>query len=422
MHFLPLAVAALIASGLACAQAASAPAFPGALGFGASTPGGRGGEIIRVTTLAPEGVGSIAAAFRKKGPRIIVFEVGGVIDLAGKRLKLSEPFVTIAGATAPAPGITLIRGGIDITAHDVIVQHIAVRPGEAGRAKKSGWEVDGVSTIGASNVLIDHCSFTWATDENLSASGARFDGETVSDWRAKTSHHITFSNCLIAEALSRSTHEKGEHSKGTLLHDNGTNLSVIGNLYACNVERNPLTKGGVHAVIVNNWISNPGRRAIHSALVPEEWKGHEPVTSQLAIVGNLLEHGPDSPARLALFLNHGPTPLELFAEDNLALDRAGQAAPLFDPKSLPLARTRPVWPEGLEAIPAAQVKESVAKNVGARPWDRDPIDERIVRAALERAGKIIDGESEVGGYPERPATRAPFNVEEWHLATMQRRK
>jgi hypothetical protein len=342
-----------------------------------------------------------------------------VIDLAGKSLKLTEPFVTIAGQTAPAPGVTLIKGSLNIRSHDVILQHLSIRPGEAGREKKSGWEADGISTISAANVIIDHCSTTWATDENLSASGPRFEGESVEEWRAHTSHHITISNCLIAEGLSKSTHGKGEHSKGTLLHDNATFLTIVGNLYASNVERNPLAKGGVHAVIVNNWIVNPGRRAIHHALVDKEWGEHPHVASRLAIVGNVLEHGPDTPPLLPLFTNHYDSPLELFIDDNLALGRNGKPTPLLEPASLPTQQTRPPWPDGLEPLPAARVKDYVAQNAGARPWDRDPIDQRIIRAALDGTGKIIDSEQEVGGYPHPSATHAAFKPEDWNLETMQ---
>ena len=123
---------------------AALPAFPGALGWASKTPGGRGGRIIRVTSLASEGPGTLREAIEAKGPRIIVFEVGGVIDLERKTLKLTEPFVTIAGQTAPSPGITLIRGGMDITAHDAIVQHIRIRPGGAGQAWMSGWDEDSI--------------------------------------------------------------------------------------------------------------------------------------------------------------------------------------------------------------------------------------------------------------------------------------
>ena len=93
-----------------CVAAAETPlAFPGAVGAAAPTPGGRGGEIIRVTTLAASGPGSFVDAVRRPGKRIVVFEVGGVIDLAESTVKITEPYLTIAGQTAPAPGITLIH-------------------------------------------------------------------------------------------------------------------------------------------------------------------------------------------------------------------------------------------------------------------------------------------------------------------------
>src|SRR4051794_31381387 len=86
---------------------AATPAFPGAIGWAAATtPGGRGGRIIRVTTLAADGPGSLREAVEAKGPRIVVFEVGGVIDLGQKTLTIREPFLTIAGQTGPSPGIT----------------------------------------------------------------------------------------------------------------------------------------------------------------------------------------------------------------------------------------------------------------------------------------------------------------------------
>jgi hypothetical protein len=393
-------------------------AFPGAQGFGAFTPGGRGGQILRVTTLKATGPGSITEAVQGKGPRIVVFEVGGVIDLNGNSLAVTEPFLTIAGQTAPSPGITLIRGGVRISTHDVVVRHLAVRPGEAGRARKSGWEVDGLSTSAASNVIVDHCSFTWATDENLSASGPRFTGERPEDWRAGTSHHITFSHCLVAEGLSESTHGKGEHSKGTLIHDNATFIALIGNLYASNRERNPLTKGGVEAVIVNNWITNPGRQAMHSGLVDDEWGEHPWVTSRLAVVGNLLEYGPDTRANVPLLNNRPRTPLELHLADNLAFDRERKPVALTAGTFTNL-NTPPLWPADLKPLPAREVKDFVARNVGARPWQRDPIDQRIVAAALAGRGKIVNRETEAGGYPRLAATTAPFNPADWNLDDMQ---
>jgi pectate lyase len=403
------------------------PGRGGAIVGWATTRGGRGGEILRVTTLSAEGKGSFAAALRAHGPRNIVFEVGGVIDLGGHVLTINEPFVTIAGQTAPSPGITFIRGGINIATHDAIIKHIRVRTGEAGHAAKSGWEVDGMGTVAGSNVIVDHCSCAWATDENLSASGPRFDGgETEEEWRAHTSHHVTFSNCIIAEGLSHSTHGKGEHSKGSLLHDNCTKLTIVGNLYASNMERSPLAKGGVEAFIANNWISNPGRRAIHYSLVESEWTGHKFATGRLSIVGNVLEHGPSTGPEVPLFFVHSsnplkPSPLEVFIDDNLAFNRERQPVPLIGGVSALLVTPRPEFPLGLALLPASQVKAHVAKHAGARPWDRDEIDQRIVRQALEGSGRIIDHESDVGGYPVVKETRQAFDATEWNLDTMERK-
>jgi hypothetical protein len=187
-----------------------------------------------VTTLAADGPGSFAQAIRVSEPRIVVFEVGGVIDLDGRILAIEDPYLTIAGQTAPSPGITLIRGGLQVRTHDVVIRHIRIRPGEAGHAKSSGWEPDALATSSAYDVIVDHCSFSWATDENLSASGPRFDGDSPDKWRRGTSHRITFSNNIIAEGLSHSTHSKGEHSKGSLIHDNADKIAIVGNLFTSN--------------------------------------------------------------------------------------------------------------------------------------------------------------------------------------------
>ena len=212
----------------------------------ATTEGGRGGRILRVTTLNPDGPGSFKWAIEQKGPRIIVFEVSGAINLNLGTLTIKEPYLTVAGQTAPSPGITLVRGGVDIATHDVIIQHIRVRVGRSGQSPFS-WESDGISTIGASNIIVDHCTLTWALDENLSASGPRFTGTTVTDWHRGTSHNITFAYNIIAEGLANASHPKGEHSKGSLIHDNATGILIYRNLYAHNYERNPLLKGGVRS-------------------------------------------------------------------------------------------------------------------------------------------------------------------------------
>jgi hypothetical protein len=145
----------------------------------------------------------------------------------------------------------------------------------------------------------------------------------------------------------------------------------------------------------------------------------------MSIVGNVMEYGQSTTKALSLFRFNQAGPLELFMEDNVAHDRSGQDVPQVGGDRLELVKRvtkRPVWPEGLKALPASEIKTYVAKNAGARPWNRDAIDERIVNEALAGTGRIIDSETEVGGYPVTPETRAKFNADEWDLATMQRRR
>jgi pectate lyase len=403
--------------------------FPGAQGWAATTPGGRGGKIIKVTTLAASGPGSLREAIEAKGPRIVVFEVGGVIDLDRETLQITEPFITIAGQTAPSPGITIIRAaGVAITTHDVIVQHLRLRPGDLGEPKAGGWSSDAIRTSdGSHDVIIDHCTLTWATNKNVAASGSRFAGNTPDEWRAHTSHRITISANIIAEALSRSTHWKVEHSKGALIHDNTTDIAIIGNLFAHNYERSPLFKGGVRGVVVNNLIFDPGQRAIHYNLIAEEWAGHPYQVGQLAAVGNVLRAGMSTPAPIAFLELGGAGDLEYYGHDNIAVDQLGRPMPLLGRYTTSRARVielekPPLWPEGLKPLPADEVEIAVLNQVGARPWDRDYHDARLVADVAEGRGWIIDSQEDVHGYPKEKPTQRQFKPSDWDLATMAPRR
>lgn len=393
-----------------------------ARGPGGLTLGGRDGKIVKVTSLATGGPGSLYQALQESGPRTIVFEVGGVIDLQKATLPINNPHVTLAGQTAPSPGITLIRGGLRIATHDVVVQHIAVRPGDAGEEKMSGWAPDGISTSsGAYNVVVDHVSVTWGVDENLSASGDRFSGTTPDDWRAGTTHDVTFSRNLVAEALYDSSHEKGPHSKGSLMHDNVTGALVWGSMYVSNYERNPLFKGGARGVVANNLIINPGLRAMRYNLIASEWGEHEHQTGMMSIVGNDMRYGDDTEVDVPLLQMTGVGEVEVYFEDNLAVDLMGDPVPLLGGETaLALERDEaPVWYDNLEIIESSDVEGAVVSDVGSRPWDRDPIDARIIDDALNGNAAIIDSESEVGGYPVRAPSEQAFDESKWDLDCME---
>jgi hypothetical protein len=384
-------------------QATAQANIPSNVAFGSPTQGGLNGKIIRVTNLNAEGSGSIREAIETKGARIVVFEVGGIIDLKKSGLEVTEPFLTIAGQTAPFPGITIIRGGISINSHDIVMQHIRVRPGDTGAPRKSGWSPDGLTTSGgnAYNIIIDHCSFTWAVDENLSASGTRTEGPDA------TSHKITFSNNIIAECLDNSSHEKGPHSKGTLIHDFCRDISIVGNLFAHNAMRNPYFKAYTTGVIANNVIYNPGRTAIQLSYVPMEWKDskYQPENCNVSIVGNVLYKGIDSRASLALVQDKG----NAYMEDNLAFEQNGEVAPLTG-GDIVILDQKPVWPDNFTPLSSTKVVDYLVNHAGAWPKQRDEVDERIIEDFLAKEGKIIDSQDEVGGYPTMSTTYRKLDI------------
>lgn len=187
----PLVTVLIIAGSLAVAgeSTKSVPAFPGAEGFGAHTPGGRGGRIIEVTNLNTDGPGSLQAACSAKGPRIVVFRVSGIID-AG--VGITEPFITIAGQTAPGDGICIRNGGIGVYTHDVVVRYLRARPGDHPFGP-GGENRDCISVAGPAdrvyNVVIDHCSASWGTDENIQLWGGQ--------------RNITIQWCITSESLQK---------------------------------------------------------------------------------------------------------------------------------------------------------------------------------------------------------------------------
>jgi hypothetical protein len=415
-----------LAAGLSHAAETTGPLHPATYVHAgwAQTTGGQGGKVIRVTTLAADGPGSLKAALEAPGPRIVVFEVGGVIDLGGQSVKLREGRITIAGQTAPDPGITLVKGELEVFARDVVIQHLSIRPGAYGRGKRSGNDHDGLSTgAGAARVIVDHCSFSWATDENLSVGGPRFNGATPDAWRENTSHAITYSHNLIYEGLGEAVHVKGEHSKGTLIHDNANRILLLGNVYASNRERNALFKGGAWGAMVNNLIYNPGGKAVHYNLIAHEWGGQPHQVGKVTLVGNVYRAGPGTAERLPLFTLGGVGDVQLFEQDNLAVDRHGQPLPITGryTTSAEIVPVRDAYlPAGLSWLPPRQLEKLLPLYVGARPWARDPLDFKQLSDIAEDRGQLIDDETQnnADGLPRRKATQRAFVEADWNLADM----
>lgn len=378
-------------------------------GFGSKTEGGLNGKVIKVTNLNKSGPGSLKAALEASGPRLVVFEVGGVINLERSSLSIKNPYITIAGQTAPAPGITIIRGGINVQTHDVVMQHLAVRPGDAGQPPKSGWEPDGITTSGttsrpAYNVVFDHISATWGVDENLSVSGPR-DLLPQGDPHF-TSHDVTLYKCLIAQGLSNSSHSKGEHSKGTLIHDSVYNVSIIGCLYAHNNDRNPRFKGGSKGVLVNSVIYNYGSSCVNGQTMGNDKKL---VPAEMAVVGNVCIRGNSSTQDYFLTSYDGA---RAYLDDNRLFSFTGKKVREVNYQYISKLKQPPLWPDGLTPKPALQSLYDVLRTVGARAKERDPIDSRIIDDLIKGNGRIIDSQEQVGGYPDYPPVYRSLEVPE----------
>ncbi|WAC19451.1 hypothetical protein OVA24_19695 [Luteolibacter sp. SL250] len=385
-------------------------------GFGTDTPGGVGGKVVKVTTLADSGPGSLRDALQNvKEPRLVVFEVAGYIDLE-RDLSIHSPFVTIAGQTAPSPGISLRNATLRIRTHDVVVEHIRMRVGNKP-GKESMEDRDGIQLVGEDkvpagqfpdpkvyNVVIRHCSVAWSTDEGISTY---FKG--IRD--------VTISDCIIAEALDKAGHPKGGHSMGLLVGDHTQNVTILRNLFAHNRYRNPVVKGNTSSIVANNVMYDIGSNALHS------YGAGEGLPTKLTAVANVLLESPTRAretkgrSKVVNFYSDKTTKngwtnegSQIFVSGNLVPEGSVEAAKLLDYDVF--VKEAPVKIDGLRIIPVNEVKDAVLANVGARPKDRDPVDERIIRQVKEGTGRIPDTQEDVGGWPELKQAERKLEVPE----------
>lgn len=376
--------------------AAPLPAFPGAEGFGAHTPGGRGGKVLFVTNLDDSGPGSFRAACEAEGPRTVIFRVSGTIALK-RDLTVRNPYLTIAGQTAPGEGICLRDYTFGIATHDVIVRYLRARHGDASRHQSDALDL----LNGSTNVIIDHCSATWSVDECLSLSG------NVSN--------VTVQWCLIGESLRQSLHTKGAHGFGSLSRANGP-VTWHHNLWLHNDARNPRLgdnygRGPTFPTfdVRNNVIYNFGGTA--SGLTQGKLK--------INYVANYLRAGPSSTAATPIHIGNKPldSDITFFIRDNVYdghPDLSADNSKFIDDYELDGKRqvqlTDTPFPAApVSTSPAISALEAVLASVGANRPARDSVDARLVADVHNRTGKMINSQNEVGGWPELKSTSAPLD-------------
>lgn len=367
-------------------------AFPGAYGFGAQTVGGRAGKVVEVTNLNDSGPGSLRAAVSADYPRTVVFQVNGIIELEST-LIIDKPYITIAGQTALGSGVTLKGAGLEIRTNNAIIRFLRIRPGPGG-------ETDSLNLVNTHNVIVDHTSLSWSTDEVASAVFG--------------SSNITFQWSIFSEGLLDSSHPDGPHSKGSLISLGAQKVSIHHNLYAHNDDRNAILHGDPTVFsdrspifdFVNNLIYN--------------WRNYATAVSgnsHVNVVGNYYKAGPnakrltgevlltDEARGRLLYIegNVGPTCPEGCNDDwamvaeNSTSNPAGREDQSISRFDAPLVVT----------TSAFEAYDTVLQTAGAICPVRDAVDDRIIQEVQNITGQLIDNPSQVGGWPkvtkERPA-------------------
>lgn len=385
----PIMLTALLV--FAAASPAALPAFPGAEGAGALSLGGRGGRVLRVTTLADSGPGSLRAAIEAEGPRTIVFDIGGTIALK-KPLVVRNGRVTIAGQTAPGGGITLRDRHLEIAADDVVVRYIRSRLGDESRV-----ESDAFTISRGRRIIVDHVSASWSVDETLSSG---------SDYKrpADDLRDVTVQWSIIAESLRKSVHAKGEHGYGSLLRGGrGARMSFHHNLWAHHLARMPRpgnylppaqdSVGAYYDFRSNVFYNWGGSQAGYNAD-----SGDKASHAAYNFIDNAYRTGPDT-KKPAIFDERNPIAKAWFAGNSLN----GKVP--ADPWSLVTGRTdagyRLAGPLSFPAVsrdPAARAYARVLAGAGAS-LPRDAVDARVVASVAAGTGRLIDSQKEVGGWP-----------------------
>jgi len=406
---------------------ADIPAFPGAEGGGAFTPGGRGGKIFVVTSLEDSGKGTFREACEAVGTRTIVFNVSGIIQLK-KRISMRAPYVTIAGQTAPGDGICIAGETLEIDTHDVIIRYMRFRRGATEVTRRD--DALGGNPIG--NIIVDHCSVSWGLDENISLYRHQFQANDKSKLEKLPACNITIQNTISSEGL-----DTYNHAFGSTI--GGLNSTFMRNLWADNISRNASIGMYGDFNFVNNVIFNWWNRSLDGG----------DYRSMFNIINNYFKPGPitptDQPIRYRILKpesgymkprTYGRAYVDgnyIVGSPEVTKDNWNGGVQLEDHSEAEtknylelIKQPKPFSMPNITIMKAEEAYEFVLKNVGATLPKRDAVDERIIKQVrtgkieakdgLENAiGKefikrrlpadsykkgIITNPNQVGGYPE----------------------
>ncbi len=229
---------------------AKVPAFPGAEGGGKFSFGGRGGKVFVVTNLADNGPGTLREACEAAGPRIVVFNVAGIIHLE-KPVYIEAPYITIDGHTAPGDGVCIADNGLVDNAHDVVIRYLRLRRGNLDVFNRHG--VHYGNPVG--NIILDHLSASWGQDQNLDTYRHMYQPTNGGPALKLPAVNVTIQWCITSEALNTYNHAFGGDW-------GGRNTGFHHNLFACNTGRNPSVAMTYDFNFVNNVLFNWRHRSV----------------------------------------------------------------------------------------------------------------------------------------------------------------
>lgn len=391
-------------------------AFPGAEGFGRNTTGGRGGKVIYVTNLNDSGAGSFRAAVESIGARYILFQVSGTIALKSKLL-ISNGNVTIAGQTAPGDGITLKDYPLVINADNVIIRYLRFRMGDEARQ-----QADALEARFHKDIIIDHCSLSWSTDETLTLYA---NENTTVQW------------CFITESLKNSVHEKGSHGYGGIW--GGKNATFHHNLLAHHDSRNPrlgeeagkafaLTdKVDIRNNVIYNWQGNSmyGGEAMNVNIVNNYYQPG-PATTKLDRIISIDKNKNEGTEVYDIWGKFYIDGNIIAGRDNVSNDNWTYG--VYNQFHSSYGTVSEVDKEAMKLDNPHDINNNVQTHTATGAYDRilewggaslfrDAVDERIVlnvkntgysfEGSNGSTNGIIDSQMDVGGWPQLDSTEAP---------------
>jgi pectate lyase len=387
-----------LATGIASGQDTDTIAFPGAEGAGKFTKGGRDGDVYHVTTLEDSGPGSLREGIESiKGPRTIVFDISGMIRLKTDLEIIDQSYLTIAGQTAPGKGITLVDRTVKIkNSNHIIVRYLRVRIGDEN--KPDGSAPDCITVEYNDHIILDHLSLSWGIDGNGDFRGLK---------------HSTLQWLIFSEALHKSLHKKGPHAMCTSFRDNKGFATLHHNIYASSRNRHPSVSGGPQVLEFSNNVNY-------------NWAGgHNISGEQFNLLNNYYKAGPSLKAEYPLqFKSQEVTPVSRgyfsgnhfdglpgkYNQDNYTAmnykawgakyksttRKFFEAAKRFDAGKYKLTK--------IES--AKEAYESCLKKSGCS-LVRDRVDERLIKTIINKTGKVIDSQNDVGGWDMYPSVLRP---------------